>query len=84
MTNKQKGDKNMDEKRTAQDATKKHAKQPVKPDEVKVVWKDAVERSAVLGAIQPALIRVRRNGVTMQVREVIALLNGIIADVENL
>lgn len=46
--------------------------------------KDLVDRVEVLAKVEPALIRVRRHNVTMSVREVIALVNGIITDIKEL
>lgn len=46
--------------------------------------KDLVDRAEVLAKVEPALARVRRHDVSMSVREVIALVNGIIADIKSL
>ena len=46
--------------------------------------KDLVDRAEVLAKVEPALARVRRHDVTMSVREVLALVNGIIADIKSL
>lgn len=46
--------------------------------------KDLVDRNEVLAKVEPALMRVRRHNVTMSVREVIALVNGIITDIKEL
>ena len=45
---------------------------------------DFISKAEVLAKVEPALIRVRRNGVTMATREVLALVNGIIADIKSL
>jgi len=45
---------------------------------------DLVDRAEVLAKVEPALARVRRHDVTMSVREVLALVNGIIADIKSL
>lgn len=62
---------------------KKHPNKQ-KKDEVKEEPKDLVDRQEVLAKLEPALIRIRRNGLTVPTREVIALLNGIITDIKAL
>lgn len=64
---------------------KKHPnKQKQDPTLNETKGKDLVDRAEVLAKVEPALIRVRRHNVSMSVREVIALVNGIIADIKAL
>lgn len=53
-------------------------------DKCSTKGKDLVDRAEVLAKVEPALMRVRRHNVTMSVREVIALVNGIITDIKEL
>lgn len=64
---------------------KKHPnKQKQDPTLNETKGKDLVDRAEVLAKVEPALARVRRHDVSMSVREVLALVNGIIADIKSL